>query len=100
MSEVIEFPGREPPPEGYSKEHIDELHAEAFRELEGRLSDCVSMAVIAMELAMNAIEGREPKAEKAQFSVCHVAEMLIKLQKDYQHAYHGENRGGLHTSSV
>jgi hypothetical protein len=28
------------------------------------------------------------------------ARLLAKLKKDYYHAWHGENRGGLHTSSI
>jgi hypothetical protein len=96
MSEVIEFPGREPPPEGYSKEYVDELHAEAFRDLESRLNDCVSMAQIAMERICN----HPTDDRKLVFAVAHTCELLMKLKKDYYHAYHGENRGGLHTSSI
>jgi hypothetical protein len=48
MSDVIKFPGAEPPPEGYSEDHVNELHAEAFRDLEGRISDCALMAHIAV----------------------------------------------------
>jgi hypothetical protein len=94
--EIVEFPGREPPPEGYSKEYIDELHAAAFRDLEGRLLDCLSMAQIASERMYNhTTDDRE-----LVFAVVHTFEMLMKLKKDYLHAYHGENRGGLHTSSI
>jgi hypothetical protein len=48
MSNIVEFPGREPPPEGYSEEYVDKLHAEAFRDLEGRIDDCAIMASIAI----------------------------------------------------
>ena len=45
--EIVEFAGREPPAEGYSEQYIDKLHSQAFRDLEGRLNDCLSMAKIA-----------------------------------------------------
>jgi len=45
--EIVEFPGREPPAEGYSEQYVDKLHSEAFRDLEGRLCDCVRIAHIA-----------------------------------------------------
>jgi hypothetical protein len=93
---IIEFPGREPPPEGYSKEYVDELHAEAFRDLENRLNDCVSMACIAAEQ----IHNLKTEDRELVFAVAHTWELLAKLKKDYYHAWHGENRGGLHTSST
>ena len=67
---------------------------EAFRELEGRLGDCVSLARIAAEKMPSDANG------DAFFAVVHSFEMLRKLQKDYYHAYHDEKQGGLHTSSI
>ena len=93
MSNIVEFPGREPPPEGYSEEYVDKLHAEAFRDLEGRIDDCAIMASIALQLVEPAISGREDKYEKAMFAVCEVAKMLKKLRADYQAMWHGEKRG-------
>ena len=51
--EIVEFPGREPPPEGYSEEYIDKLHSEAFRDLECEVSDLDRMGKIARNLIMN-----------------------------------------------
>jgi hypothetical protein len=92
MSNVVEFPGREPPPDGYSEEYVDKLHAEAFRDLEGQIGDCVHMASIAVQMAEHAIEGRDDKHEKAMFAVFQVAVMLKKLKADYYAAWHGERR--------
>jgi hypothetical protein len=38
--QLVEFPGREPPPERYSEQYIDKLHSEAFRDVEVYLHDC------------------------------------------------------------
>ena len=63
-AEIIRFPGN-PPPEGYSQEYIDKLHSEAFRDLEDSISECATMANIALQLAEKAIESRDDKADKA-----------------------------------
>jgi hypothetical protein len=47
---VIAFPGRVLPPDGYSEADIDKLHAETFRDLQGAISDFVSMGQIAAQL--------------------------------------------------
>jgi len=90
--EILEFPGREPPPGGYSEEYVDKLHAEAFRDLEGRIDDCAIMASIALQMVVPAIGGREDKHEKGKFAVFEVAKMLKKLKADYQAMWHGEKR--------
>jgi hypothetical protein len=88
--EIIEFPGREPPPEGYSEQYVDKLHAEAFRDLEGPISDCESMAKIAAQLMCNAstMDG------ELVFAVCNTARMLEALMAGYHAAWHGEKRRG------
>jgi hypothetical protein len=92
MSNIVEFPGGQPPAEGYSEEYVDKLHAEAFRDLESGISDCAIMASIAVQMAEHAIEGRDDKHEKAMFAVFQVAVMLKKLKADYHAAWHGERR--------
>jgi hypothetical protein len=82
-------PAREP-----SEAETDRLQAQAFRDLEGRIGDCVIMASIAVQIAEYAIEGRSATAEKAMFAVFHVAEMLKKLNKDYLAVYEGKNAVG------
>jgi hypothetical protein len=90
MSNVVEFPSSDRP---ITEDEIDKLHAEAFRDLEGRISDCVWMSVIALEMAERAIEGREAKHEKAMFAVFEVAKRLKQLKADYYAAWHGEGQG-------
>ena len=54
MSNIVDFPRREPPPEGYSEAYVEKLHAEAFRDLESDLRDSVKMAEITGTLMFNA----------------------------------------------
>ena len=75
-----------------TESEVDKLHAEAFRDLEGELSDCVLMASIAVQMAEHAIEGGDHKHEKAMFAVFQVAVMLKKLKADYYAAWHDERR--------
>lgn len=79
MSEVIDFPASGPLTPG----HADRIHAQAFRDLEARLCDCVSMALIAAQIAANV---RSENGELI-FAVSHVLEMLTKLKADYYAAY-------------
>ncbi len=90
MSTVVEFPGVE---REVSAQEVNDLHAEAFRDLEGKISDCALMAHIALGLAEPFINSRDNRAEQALFAVCHVYEMLKKLNADYQAAFYGEQRG-------
>jgi hypothetical protein len=74
---VINFPGREP--------DRDELHAEAFRDLEPVIHDCVTMSDITAQ-CMNAAQCND---EKLAFSVFHLHEMLLSLQQRYRAAWDG-----------
>jgi hypothetical protein len=47
MSNVVDFPGAD---REVSEREVNDLHAEAFRDLEGRISDCAVMAHIAIGL--------------------------------------------------
>jgi hypothetical protein len=51
MSNVVEFPPSDRP---FTESEIDKLHSEAFRDLEGGICDCESMAKIAAQIMMNA----------------------------------------------
>jgi hypothetical protein len=64
----------------------DDRHARAFRDLEGRISDCVTMAGISAQMITNAsgVEG------EVVFVVTHTSGMLTKLKADYYAAWHGE----------
>jgi hypothetical protein len=48
MSDIIEFPGPQNRPT--TEDETDKLYAKAFRDLEGRISDCVTMAGIAAQI--------------------------------------------------
>lgn len=69
-----------------SADESDKRHANAFRDLEGRISDCVTMAWFAMQQVCNAanIEG------EAIFAATNTHQMLKKLQTDYYAAWHGK----------
>jgi hypothetical protein len=89
MTNVVEFPGPLPQPEGYSAEYIDKLHSEAFRDLEMSLRDCVKMAEIAGQLMLDAnVDDRS-----LNFAVFEVSKKLTALEKEYEARWHGEVRG-------
>jgi hypothetical protein len=81
---VIEFPGRGTSPEDRSE---DEIHAEAFRDLEGHIGDCATMAEITSQFMANA----QCTDERLAFSVFHLTEMLLNLKKYYAAAHRGED---------
>jgi hypothetical protein len=84
---VLEFPGTVVEIE-WTQDKVDEIHGGAFRDLEGRISDCAIMAHIAAGLAEPFI--RDCEAEQALFAVCHVADMLKKLKADYEAMWYAE----------
>jgi hypothetical protein len=81
---MIEFP--DAPSDRPPNDDSDRRYAQAFRDLEGRISDCVTMAGIGFQIIANAsgLEG------DAVFAVTHTFQMLKKLKEDYYAAYHGE----------
>jgi hypothetical protein len=80
---IVKFPG----PDGGSSEDRsdDEIHAEAFRDLEGHISDCVCMGQIATDLMANT----KCNNDRLAFSVFHLTEMLLNLEKHYMAAWKG-----------
>jgi hypothetical protein len=81
MSEIVQFPGGEPAPEReWSEQEVDKIHAEAFRDLEIRISDCESMAKITAQLMSQFDNGQYPHV---CFDVFHLNEMLRELKKTY-----------------
>jgi hypothetical protein len=84
MSNIVDFPAADRP---ITEGQIENLHSQAFRDLEGRLCDCISMAIIARQLAANEKDANNEMV----FAVAHAAEMLEALKVDYYAAYHGEN---------
>jgi hypothetical protein len=83
MSEIVQFPG--PSERPISEGNIDDIHAEAFRDLEPHIGDCVCMAQIASQAMANA----KCTDERLAFSVFHLTEMLLNLQKHYRAAWDG-----------
>ncbi|OAF11766.1 hypothetical protein AYJ54_07860 [Bradyrhizobium centrolobii] len=73
MSKVIQFPADE------RASPWDKQQAEAFRELEGPLLDCVRMAGIASRL-MSDVDGLD---EQLVFAIFHTKDMLEDLLSTY-----------------
>jgi hypothetical protein len=102
MSNVIDFTPAERPfaefEAGGTDTETDRYtrHAEAFRDLENRLCDCVHVAKLAFD---QVCELRTQEGELV-FAVAHTLEMLAKLKRDYYADYHGEKAGGLDKSSI
>jgi hypothetical protein len=83
---VIDFPpaGQETPaPIEATPESRGDQFAQAFRNLEPEICDCVRMSHIAAQLLMNGDEA-------APFAVAHLDEMLRRLKHEYYAAYHGD----------
>ena len=87
-ADIITFP--EPAEREITKDEVEKLHAEAFRNLESRISDCETMADIAMQLVQPLLGGLAPGHERAFFAVIQAHRMLEKLRADYQAMWHGE----------
>ncbi|MGY8685018.1 hypothetical protein Q2941_45840 [Bradyrhizobium sp. UFLA05-153] len=82
---VIEFPGPDLPSR---PDDIDKLHGEAFRELETNLRDCLRMVSTAAQLMFDA----SIEDDQLRFTVFHSAEMLKRLEKEYDASWRGELR--------
>jgi hypothetical protein len=87
-SNIVEFPVADRP---ITEGEISELHAKAFRDLEPRICDCVSMAKIAAQEAMSGYSGDN---RELVFAIAHAFEMLEELKTHYYAAWHGENQKG------
>lgn len=91
---ILEFPGATPKaglPEDrpITESEVDKLHGEAFRELEGRICECVLMA----KIAANQVASTKTDDEELVFAVVHAFEMLTALKASYYAAWHGEGQG-------
>jgi hypothetical protein len=86
---VIEFPGHDRP---ITKDEIDKLHSEAFRDLEGAVCDLERAGAIARDLIMEcaAREDSFRQLELATFAVSQVARLAEEFKEDYYKRYHGE----------
>jgi hypothetical protein len=87
-ADIISFPGDGLPDHQWSEQEVDKLHGDAFRDLEMSLRDCVRMSEIAAELMLCAKMDDAP----LNFAVMHAADMLKKLEKEYDARWHGEKQ--------
>ena len=80
----------------HSAVDVDELHAEAFRDLEGKVCDLDRMGEITEHLVADwcddVTNGRS--LELANFAVQHLADMLREFKTSYFAAWHGETPRG------
>jgi hypothetical protein len=75
--------GKKPAPFEAAPKSGTDLHAQAFRDIEPEICDCVRMGYIAAQLIMN-------NDEAAPFAVGHLYEMLRRFKQEYYAAYHGD----------
>jgi hypothetical protein len=80
---IVDFPLSDRP---ITEAEVDTLHSQAFRDLESRICDCVSMAKIAADAVMEL----KTQDRELVFAVAHSFEMLNTLKVDYYAAFHGE----------
>jgi hypothetical protein len=90
MSNVTEFPGREPAIEGPYDDDDNLRHAEHFRCLQTRIDDCASMSLFAVDEMAKREKRDDGKNEQLAFAVYHLAEMIFALKRHYYAAYKGE----------
>jgi hypothetical protein len=97
MSEVVPFPGAMPAPEVHIELDCKEVHAQAFRDMEGEVCDLDRMGEIACNLIMNcsAKEDGFHDLELATFAVWQLAKMAREFRANYQKRYSGELMGVL-----
>jgi len=97
MSDVVPFPGATPAPEVRTELDPKEIHAQAFRDMEGEVSDLDRMAEIARDLIMNcaAKEDSFHDLELATFAIWQLAKMAKEFRTNYQKRWHGELAGVL-----
>ena len=83
---ILDFPLVDRP---ITETELDKLHGEAFRDLEDKIGDCVSMA----KIAADQIHNFKTEDRELVFAVAHTWELLAKLKADYYAAWHDEKRG-------
>ena len=85
-ADILAFPGDGLPDHQWTEAEVDKLHGDAFRDLESSLRDCVRMSEIAAEMMSRAKIDDTP----LNFAVFHLAELLTRLEKEYDARWHGE----------
>ena len=92
MSNLIEFPLPDRP---ITEGEIDELHSQAFRDLEGEVCDLERMGQIAQDLIVQCVarEDGYRELELSSFAVTQLAKMLRDFKDRYHKRWHGELTG-------
>ena len=88
-ADILTFPGDGLPDRQFTEADVDKIHGDAFRDLEMSLRDCVRMSEIAAEMMSRAKIDDTP----LNFAVFHLAELLTRLEKEYDASWHGEMAG-------
>jgi hypothetical protein len=83
MSEVVQFPGAELPPKNFDR---NEIHAQAFCDLEGDVCDLERMGQIAQDLIAQCF-GIDRELELSSFAVMQLAKMLREFKDRYYKSY-------------
>ena len=97
MSGVVQFPGTTPAPEVHTELDPKEVHARAFCDIEGDVSDLDRMAEIACDLIQNCTGKADGfhDLELATFAVWQLAKMAREFRANYQKRWYGELVGVL-----
>src|ERR1039457_6857364 len=95
MADVVQFPGETSTPEANTERDVNEIQAQAFRDLEGDVCDLERMGHIARDLMMecSAREDGLRQLELATFAVWQLAKMTREFKESYFKRYHGELTG-------
>jgi hypothetical protein len=90
--DVIPFPRGVPAPEVNTKRAENEVHAQAFCDLEGEVCDLERMGQIAQDLIMqcSAREDGYRELELSSFAVMEMAKMLRNFKDRYYKRWEGE----------
>jgi hypothetical protein len=82
-------------PRKRGRDDANEVHAEAYRDLEGDVCDLERMGAIAENLIMecSASEDGLRELELATFAVCQLAKMIGEFRESYYKRYNGEKQG-------
>ena len=91
MSNIVEFPDLAPA-EGYSETYVDKLHAKAFRDMEGKVTDLERMGSIAESLLAELCCDKDNVRSMGltNFAVQHLADMLRAFHSGYHRSWYNE----------
>lgn len=91
-AEAVHCETEEAPSEGFSRQHIDNVHSKAFTDMEGEVYDLDRAGEIARDLIMNcrAREDDLHNLELAVFAVGQFADMAKAFRTNYQKRWYGE----------